>query len=502
MLMKKILLILTPILLCASLFTACGDTSADMSDASGKSGISADDEELAEADDENSSEEQSEEESEEQVYRCEFSDSSRPEAVAAELSGVCDGEIESLVQIDNLYGIHALHSGVVGLVGVPVEVSYPTHEISEPRLTFCFDENELRGVPVKNLIVLHYLEDEHRYEEITAFSLNADAQTLSLRLYEPGVYMLADAYEWYKVWGNDKYWQYAYEVDHSKYATEWELECNTGSIMDIADKEWAMENAPDFRVSTPEQLAGVVYYVNGHSEGSVTITLEDNIDLSGLKWVPIGWNKGSSDRAFSGTVNGQGYTIINMNISKGYSDAGFIGYGLDVTVEDITFENAHVSGSSCTGIVGGQIYMSDLWQDIHLVNCTVEGGYSDSGTIIGRESGTGFRNCSVHMVTVNDELTEHFSYRQKVIAETEVTETFTLTMDDDYVLVRDEHEGFRNLGWYFETDGVVRLHRNADDETVYDAAWIMSEPGNHKVYLVAFIGETYIRVSNVIEITN
>lgn len=50
--------------------------------------------------------------------------------------------------------------------------------------------------------------------------------------------------------------------DYDPTKTDWENYGDTGSIMEIADTDWALENAPVFHVETKEQLAGVVYYVN------------------------------------------------------------------------------------------------------------------------------------------------------------------------------------------------------------------------------------------------
>ena len=50
--------------------------------------------------------------------------------------------------------------------------------------------------------------------------------------------------------------------DYDPTKTDWEKYGDTGSIMEIADTDWALENAPVFHVETKEQLAGVVYYVN------------------------------------------------------------------------------------------------------------------------------------------------------------------------------------------------------------------------------------------------
>lgn len=478
--------------------TACGQDLTEGTSESSADSVT----EISDAEPEETQQETEETSSEVQVLRQDFNDSTRPAAVAAELSAVCEEDINSIAELRNMYNVHALHTGVVGLVGVPVEVSYPEDKLSDTRLTFYYDREQLRGVPEKNLIVLHYLEDSSYYEDITAFSLNAEEQSLSLNIYEPGAYMLCDAYEWFKVWGDDRYMQYAYEADASDYATDWELECDTGSIMEIADVEWAMENAPNFSVSTPEQLAGVVYYVNGIAENDfVRITLENDIDLKGYDWVPMGWSNGAS-HAFSGKINGNGYTISNMTIDSDYSDTGFIGYGLNTYVENVAFSNAKVRGGTCTGVVGGQVYITDLWENVHLKNCDVEGGYDDCGSIIGREAGTAFRDCSVSGVRVNGEPFHYYSYRDMIVSETVVDEVFTITMDENYVIYRDHHEGFQNLCWDFETDGVHRLERNAENEMQYDASWILSEPGNHTVCLTAFIDGTYIRVSNLIEVEN
>ena len=96
--------------------------------------------------------------------------------------------------------------------------------------------------------------------------------------------------------------------------------------MQLADKKWAFANAPDFHVSTPEELASAVYYINSFSKGEkYQIILEDDIDLSGYAWRPIGWTSGGfgeSHKLF-GTIDGQNHTISGMTIELGYVDCGF-----------------------------------------------------------------------------------------------------------------------------------------------------------------------------------
>ncbi len=501
--MKKILAAVSILALMVP-FAACGKDNEDRSETEKNisSAVETDDGDEKEASDQDIPEETTESYHDEQdapiLQSCHktISNSEKPEVTMVTLSGVCSGNIKKLASVEDLYNINVLHSGVVGLIGVPIELS--CSGITDMELTFTYDPDSLRGVPENNLIFLRYDEGIGTYDEMYG-ELDTDSHTVSLKIPSGGVYMLVDAYQWLGCWGVDVS-EYAYDTDRSAYQTDWERERNTGSIMDIVDKDWAMENAPAFHVSTAQELAGAVYYVNGIADGeAVSVTLENDIDLSGYDWVPMGWYNGSYHN-FSGTVDGQGHTISNMKIISGYDDAGFIGYGLSTYVNNINFVNADVRGSSCTGVVGGQIYITDLWENITLTDCTVNGSSTDTGSVIGREAATAFKGCAVNNVTVNGEPFEYFSYRQKVVEETEVTETFKLEMKDKYVFTRDVHDGFRNLGWVFERNGVQLLDRSAENETEYDGSWLFSEPGTYHVYLNAFINGTYIRVSNLIEI--
>ena len=286
-----------------------------------------------------------------QKCRKTIKNSEKPEVVKVYFEGLCSEDIRKHAQVKDLYNIDMLHSGVVGLVGIPIEIEYDS-EISQPRLGLEYDTSELRGIPEKNLIMLHYSEEDEFYNTVEDFELDTDKCIVSADIDESGVYLLADAYQWYDCWGIDVS-EYAYERDLTQYKTDWEREEDMGSIMALANKEWAMENAPDFHVSTAEQLASVVWYVNG-IDGNADITLEKDIDLSDYQWKPMGWGKGFGN-GFSGTVDGQGHTIYGMTIIENYLQSGFIGYGTGVSVKNINFEDAYVSATHCTGIAGGEL---------------------------------------------------------------------------------------------------------------------------------------------------
>ena len=425
-----------------------------------------------------------------------------PEVIKVEFSGKCTDDIKQHAKISDMSG-HVLHSGVVGRIGVPIELKY--NGVDDAQITFYYDKNELRGVPEKNIILLYCIKENEPYNTVKEAKVDTKKCTVTAPAKGNGVYLLADAYQWYSAWGFDAS-EYAYEKDKSSYSTDWEREFDTGSIMKLADKEWAKSNAPDFHVSTAQQLASVVYYVNGINPtyGKVNITLEKDIDLTGYDWKPMGWYH-SGNHAFCGTIDGKGHTIKGMKINLGYEPCGFIGYGWDMYMHDINFVGAEVSGTHSTGIACGEAY-----GDVTITNVSVQGkvsgGGNDFGAIIGREGGLAFKGCSAN-VTADGKPFKYFSYKQKQKAETKVVEYFHLTRLPDGVIVRDHHDGFENLGWIVELDGQQILDRATTDpktgeqelELPFDVQLHKGVNGKHTIYLAAYINGAYVRVSNIIE---
>ena len=138
--------------------------------------------------------------------------------------------------------------------------------------------------------------------------------------------------------------------------------------MELADKQWAYDNAPEFHVFNAEELASVVYYVNAFSDGSETysIYIEDDIDLEGYDWKPIGWTDMGNNHCFRGLVDGKGHTINGMRIVEQKAQAGFIGYGLFVEMKDISFTDALVYSEISAGIAGGEIYGTTTWTGVNV----------------------------------------------------------------------------------------------------------------------------------------
>ena len=85
-----------------------------------------------------------------------------------------------------------------------------------------------------------------------------------------------------------------------------------------ADTSWytSAPDASEYHISTAEQLAGLAQLVNDKTasvsfEGK-TIYLDNDLDLSGTQWTPIG-NGSNFGRYFAGTFDGQYHKITNLH---------------------------------------------------------------------------------------------------------------------------------------------------------------------------------------------
>lgn len=84
-----------------------------------------------------------------------------------------------------------------------------------------------------------------------------------------------------------------------------------------ADTSWytSAPDASEYHISTAEQLAGLAQLVNDKATpvlfGGKTIYLDNDLDLSGAQWTPIG-NGDNFVRHFAGTFDGQHHKIMNL----------------------------------------------------------------------------------------------------------------------------------------------------------------------------------------------
>lgn len=432
----------------------------------------------------------------------------------------CD-DIKSKVTIRNLYGRHALHTAVVGLVGAPAEISFDKADLPKGALMqFIVNTEELRGVRTDALMFLWYdeLNDKYiEYDKDTALEEGNGFAVCSMHIEEPGAYMLVNKYSWYNAWGagiDDDGLEKGYEPGLSDLVPGgvWENEQNAGDIPSLVDEQYLLssltDRGADFKVSTAGQLATACYFVNccdldRYSERSVNITLEADIDLKGIEWSPMGWGMAGSDHRFEGVLIGNGHTIKNLTVAEGIYNSGFIGESCGCVVSDVKIENASVSGINQTGILIGQDVRSHIY-DVK-VSGKVSGG--EAGPIIGSEAGASFYNCKADVIVNNgDDLGGALSYTRYIVKkladEYGYPEKISI-VGDNVVRQAGIEDSYDNLQWHFCVDGNSVFEGSRDVELSIKKLFNkvnVDKNCKYTVALYAFVKGYYIPISNEIEL--
>ncbi len=313
-----------------------------------------------------------------------------------------------------------------------------------------------------------------------------------IELYEEGSYEVLEAREKLRLYRKN-------ETLFDKYPDEygWMNERDYGDIPDLADADYIEKSLTEgmFLISTPEELASFNYIVNTSAHGQMFfVQLQNDIDLSGYHWVPMGWYGGEMDFPFTCVVDGNGYTIKNMTIDCPDNSAGFIGWETGCAVYNITFENANVSGGSMVGIIAGQA-IGGYYENCH-VSGEVNG--SSAGSMIGHSATDRIIDCTADVI-VNGEPFDFLTWNDKEKSEIVIENPVEITIDDTYTVTRPEVEGYANLGWLIEKDGMQVLHRNAENELSYQ--YFGRDPGVYTICLTAFVDGQYVPISNIIEYT-
>ncbi len=160
-----------------------------------------------------------------------------------------------------------------------------------------------------------------------------------------------------------------------------------------------------YGVTTAEGLAKINEWFCGTAAENTTILKIDlfaDIDMTGKTWNTVGWNKAYKFEE----IDGNGYTISNMKLSGNAMFANF--GGADVTITDLTFDNATVSTSSInSAIIVGQTYTNLTLDNVDVINSSVTGGYKVAvlvGSVHDDSATTGstltVKNCDIDKCTV------------------------------------------------------------------------------------------------------
>ncbi|MBR4045921.1 MAG: hypothetical protein IKK05_03330 [Alistipes sp.] len=166
-----------------------------------------------------------------------------------------------------------------------------------------------------------------------------------------------------------------------------------------------MSGGKYYVVSNANGLATLNTMMSNKTAGKdIVVNLNADINFEGKTWTPV---DSHADTAFSfKELNGNGHTIYNLTIDGQAMFKRFAGSG-DVTVKNITFDNAIVSSASInSSILTGHTYQNVLLDNVDVKNSTINGGYKVApliGTVYNESSSTitaTLKNCDVENVTV------------------------------------------------------------------------------------------------------
>lgn len=219
-----------------------------------------------------------------------------------------------------------------------------------------------------------------------------------------------------------------------------------------------------YQIGTPSELLWLADHVNGVS-GIQKAVLTNDIDMTGVKWTPIG----TKDSAFKGEFDGQGHVITNLNVNDPSLEyAGLFGY-VSKFSNPATIKNLGVFGEFSGGeYVGG---IAGYSENSEITNCffigTVSGTTATNGIANEDTIGDTIENCYFQSdsTDINARTEKQFKSgevaellnmlpnggTQEVWGQTIGADAYPCALTSDNKVIRD----YTNLGWHNHTNGTT-----------------------------------------------
>ncbi|MCH5249049.1 MAG: cellulose binding domain-containing protein [Lachnospiraceae bacterium] len=141
--------------------------------------------------------------SEEKLYQTvttKFEDVGNEGVTEVSVSLKVSGDAEKRIFIEDVYEIDKLSSGVVGLIGVPVDINCNT-DFEQAEIIFHYDVNALGDTKEEDLAIMWYDEENNWYQILDEDSIvDTQDHTVSYTTTHFSTYMLADSKLWYNAW--------------------------------------------------------------------------------------------------------------------------------------------------------------------------------------------------------------------------------------------------------------------------------------------------------------
>lgn len=446
-----------------------------------------------------------------QSYTTEIQAPESPVITSADITAECYGKITDKAFVKKSGNV--LSQGTVGKVGTALTVDID-NSIEEYTVTLHYNEDELRWVPEKNLVVLAYDKNAPIQIFIPVPDIIRDEEnnTITFKGDRDCEFILADGYKWASGGNNSEYVYASKDIDITEYISDWERTGQTGDIMALADKQWAKSNliGSKFLVGTAEELASAVYYINARmsldyicNSERISIELTDDIDLAGFSWAPID--------EFTGELIGNGHVINNMNLSGNFSGYGFINKAQAEYIHDVTFENASITAKSNknVGIIAAECSLpgSTDFKNVHATGTMNISSNSNYGGLVGGNGYSKFTDCTAEVIINGSEVCTYLCSAERISAsQLENSEDrVELSLDADSMTVtRTSDPDITDYSIVIMRNGKTVLTRGFSKSEILDLHVIEEialAEGEYKLYVTAYMNGGYKRISNIIEYT-
>lgn len=226
----------------------------------------------------------------------------------------------------------------------------------------------------------------------------------------------------------------------------------------VNPQEPAQDNGV-YQIGTPSELLWFAEHVKVNGIQKAVLTAD--IDMTGVKWTPIG----TKEKAFKGEFDGQGHFITNLTVSDTSLEyAGLFGYVTD----HATIKNLGVFGEFSGGeYVGG---IAGYSENSEITNCFFIGTVSGTNTNgIANEDTIGdtVKNCYFQSDSTDTNARTEKQFKsgevaellnmlpnggtQEVWGQTIGADAYPCALTSDNKVIRD----YTNLGWHNHTNGTT-----------------------------------------------
>ena len=208
----------------------------------------------------------------------------------------CDGFIDNRVEIMDTYNLDMRSTDVVGLIGVPVEISTEV-DFNEADITFSYDETALGETVEDDLCMMWYDEKNDTYVLLEDCILDKDANTITYSTTHFSTYLVVDKRQWVNnLQSNAK----AYNTYISQYGKN-KISSDTGTIYKCFETSMTWGEAKKYC----ESIGGHLVTITSEKEQAVIDSLLKDEGVKNNYWIGA---ERDSNNIFSTWITGEKIT--------------------------------------------------------------------------------------------------------------------------------------------------------------------------------------------------